>query len=117
MQQIIELMKRRCYIHKGIQKRITAIGRRFVVGTEYTASIYNPKDTSIKITSTAVCVELDDKNRVAFVFSGEQTDSLKVGYATIEIYDNNRTTMAVRDNFAIIRKNSLPITPYEIEEE
>lgn len=98
------------YIHKGIQKSITAIGRQFVVGTQYKAALYNPKDRTKKIVATAVCFEEDEKNKIPFVWTGEQTDKLKVGFATIEIYDNAQTRMFVRDNYAVIRINSLPIT-------
>lgn len=98
------------YIHKGIQKRINAIGKLFVDGTLYKAALYNPKDRTKKIVATAVCYEEDGKKKIPFVWTGEQTDKLKVGFATIEIYDAAHTKMIVRDNFAVIRINSLPIT-------
>lgn len=105
-------MKHR-YIHKGIGKRITAISSRFQHGSYYTAAIYNMKDSSVKITDTKQCVTVDGKNTLLFVFTDEQTDQLRVGYATIEIYDSSMTTMAVAENFAIIRKNSLHIEEAE----
>ena len=106
-------MRPRYVINKGIQKRWTAKGSMFVVGNAYTAALYNPKDKSIKIESTATCVapttEGDEKNIVPFVWSSAQTALLKEGYATIEIHDANLSLMAYRDQIAIIRKNSLQI--------
>ena len=102
----------RFIINKGIQKKVSARSRLFTVGDSYKAVIYNPKDLSVAIEATAVCVEgtsEDEKNKLNFTFSGDQTELLKVGYATIEIYDESQTLMAYRDNFAVIRKNSLQI--------
>lgn len=102
-------MRPRYYIHKGIQKVVIAIGDQFVVGTTYNAALYNKKDRSVKVTATAVCYEVEDKNVVSFEWTGEQTDMLSEGFATIEIYDSAQTKMFVRDDFAVIRMNSLPI--------
>lgn len=107
-------MRPRYVINKGIQKSMTAKGRMFVVGSSYTAVLYNPKDKSVKIEDTAVCTapstEGDEKNIVSFTWSSSQTASLRVGYATIEIYDSSLTLMAYKDNIAVIRDNSLQIT-------
>ena len=105
-------MRPRFIINKGIQKKVSARSRLFVVDDTYKAVIYNSKDMSVAIEATAVCVagtSEDEKNKLLFTFSGDQTELLKVGYATIEIYDENQTLMAYRDNFAVIRKNSLQI--------
>ena len=106
-------MRPRFIINKGIQKKVSARSRLFVVDDTYKAVIYNPKDLSVAIEATAVCTagttEDDEKNKLLFTFSGDQTELLKVGYATIEIYDESQTLMAYRDNFAVIRKNSLQI--------
>ena len=112
MQQIKREMRPRYVINKGIAKSLIAKSRLFVVEGEYTAVLYNPKDMSVKIEATGTCVsgpEGDDRNKVAFSFTGVQTDMLKPGYATIEIYDNAQTLMAYKDQVAIIRKNSLQI--------
>lgn len=104
-------MRPRFIINKGIQKKVSARSRLFEVDEVYKSVIYNPKDLSVAIEATAVCVEgEDDRNKLNFTFSGEQTELLKVGYATIEIYDNSQTLMAYKDNFAVIRKNSLQIS-------
>lgn len=103
-------MRPRFVINKGIKKVITAISKRFEEETFYTAAIYNPKDTTTKITCTAECAIVDGKNKVVFEFPGVDTDKLKVGFGTIEIYDTDKNIMIYRDDFAVIRKNSLPIT-------
>lgn len=103
-------MRPRYVINKGVRKDITAVGRIFTAGSRYVASIYNPKDTTIKIESYANCYEVDGKNVISFSFDPSETSKLKVGFATIEIYDSNLKRMAFRENFAIIRKNSLPIS-------
>lgn len=105
-------MRPRYVINKGIQKKWKARYEAFVVGDSYTAVLYNPKDKSVKITSTATATagpEGDTKNVVQFVWSSAQTALLKEGYASIEIYDANLSRMAYRDNIAVIRKNSLQI--------
>lgn len=104
-------MTPRFIINKGIQKKVSARSRLFTVGDTYKAVIYNPKDLSVAIEATSVCVSggEDEKNKLSFTFSGDQTELLKVGYATIEVYDNAQTLMAYKDNFAVIRKNSLQI--------
>ena len=104
-------MRPRYVINKGIQKNITAVGRVFVPTVDYTAAIYNPKDTSKKIVSTAKCYVENERNTLHFMFTAEQTNQLKEGYANIEIYDNMSFRMVYRENFAVVRKNSLPITP------
>jgi len=109
-------MRPRFIINKGIRYDVKAVGRVFNVGTRYVASIYNPKDTSIKIVATATCFVDDERNTIAFYFTAEDTDKLKVGFATIEIYDTSLHKMVFRDNFAVIRKNSLPIDPTSIDE-
>lgn len=109
-------MRPRYVIHKGIRKTIKAISRRFTLGISYTAAIYNPKDRSKKITASNICVAFDGKNGVSFSFPGTDTNKLKEGYATIEVYDsdNDKDVMMVCDNFAIIRKNSLPINDVSV---
>ena len=104
-------MRPRYVINKGIQKNITAIGRVFVPTLIYTAAIYNPKDTSKKIIATGVCAVEKERNVVRFVFTSEQTALLKEGCVHIEIYDQYDYKMVYRENFAVVRKNSLPITP------
>lgn len=104
-------MRSRNVIHKGIQKNITAVGKMFVPDVEYTASLYNPKDKSKKVTATAKCYVENDKNVIHFLFTPEQTNSLRIGTATIEVYDEFNFRMVVKENFAMIRENSLPITP------
>jgi hypothetical protein len=67
---------------------------------------------SVKIEATGTCEagpDGDDRNKIAFSFTGVQTDMLRPGYATIEIYDDAQTLMAYKDQVAIIRKNSLQI--------
>lgn len=101
---------RRFIINKGISKEIIAISRFFEVGEAYTAAIYNPKDLTVKIAVAAYCTLYEDRHQIVFDFSGEETDKLKTGYATIEIYDQDKNMMVYKDNFAVIRKNSLPIS-------
>lgn len=112
-------MRPRSVINKGIQYKITAMGRIFTLGERYIAAIYNPKDTSLKITAEAICVaDEEERNTIPFTFSKYDTDRLKAGWATIEIYDSNMTQMAFRDNFAVIRPNSIKIsgpTTYTIQ--
>lgn len=105
-------MRPRYVINKGIAKNLIAKSRLFVVGDDYTAVLYNPKDMSTKIEATGACEaapEGDDRNKIVFSFTGTQTDMLKPGYATIEIYDEEQTLMAYKDQVAIVRKNSLQI--------
>jgi beta-lactamase class D len=105
-------MRPRYVINKGIAKNLIAKSRLFVEGDDYTAVLYNPKDMSVKIEASGTCEaapEGDDRNKIAFSFTGEQTDMLRAGYATIEIYDEAQTLMAYKDQVAIIRKNSLQI--------
>lgn len=105
-------MRPRYVINKGISKSIVAKSKLFVVDSDYTAVFYNPKDMTTKITAVGTCVageEGDDRNKVSFTFTAQQTESLKVGYATIEIYDENESMMAYKDQVAMIRKNSLQI--------
>ena len=105
-------MRPRYVINKGIAKNLIAKSRLFTVGGTYVAVLYNPKDMTTKIEATGTCeegAEGDEKNKIAFSFTAAQTETLKVGYATIEIYDNAQTLMAYRDQVAIIRKNSLQI--------
>ena len=109
-------MRPRFIINKGIRYDVTAVGRVFNVGTRYVASIYNPKDTSLKIVATATCFVEDERNTIEFYFTAEDTNKLKVGFATIEIYDTSMHKMVFRDNFAVIRNNSLPIEPTDIDE-
>ena len=104
-------MRPRYVINKGIQKNITAIGRVFAPTLVYTAAIYNPKDTSKKIVATGVCAVEKERNVVRFVFTSDQTALLKEGAVHIEIYDQYDYKMVYRENFAVVRKNSLPITP------
>ena len=109
-------MRPRFVINKGIAKEIIAVSSHFTIGTSYTSAIYNRADRSKKITATATASAYDDgRPSVTFVFpaydqSGNDTNALKEGTATIEIYDNAKNIMVYREDFAIIRKNSLPIS-------
>lgn len=103
-------MRPRFVINKGIRKKITAISADFVLDEGYVAVIYNPKDLSTKITAYADCEEVNEKKTLAFTFLATDTALLKVGFATIEIYDVNHTLMVYRDNFGVIRDNSFRIS-------
>lgn len=105
--QILVGMRPLFVINKGIQKAVTAVSRKFTVGSTYIANIYNPKYPSTKIQTSGVCALVNERNQVSFTFSDESTSKLKSGYATIEIYDIDLSHMIYRDNFAIIRDNSL----------
>lgn len=105
--QILVGMRPLFVINKGIQKVVTAVSRKFTVGSTYIANIYNPKYPSTKIQTSGVCALVNERNQVSFTFSDESTSKLKSGYATIEIYDIALSHMIYRDNFAIIRDNSL----------
>ena len=110
-------MRPRFVINKGIGKKITAVSSYFTVGSTYEAAIYNRHDMTVKILDQAVCAlnERTNKNECAFQFTGTETNKLKEGYATIEIYDSSKSMMIFRDEFAVIRKNSLPIQSDESE--
>lgn len=103
-------MRPRFVINKGISKKITAVSSHFVADALYYAVIYNPKDTSLKIASYAYCAEENERKQIVFMFSSADTAKLREGFATIEIYDSNQALMVYRDNFAVIRKNSLQIS-------
>ena len=107
-------------INKGIDKTVTAVSSLFTSGQTYKAAIYNKKDKNTTITQTATCSQdsshYDNRPYVVFEFTASQTDDLKEGMATIEIYDagtsagqTEYTLMVYRDDFAVIRKNSLQI--------
>ena len=110
-------MRPRFVINKGISKKVTAVSSHFTIGDTYVAAIYNRHDLSLKITAYGTCEANETNNRpqVVFVWPKEETDKLKVGYATIEIYDIAKTMMIYREEFAVIRKNSLPLTDYNYE--
>ena len=109
-------MRPRYVINKGIKKTIKVVSRRLETGTTYIAAIYNRRDTSTKITDSALCSVVDSRRTVVFVFPGVDTNKLKVGTATIEIYDSEKNIMIFRDDFAVIRPNSLPITDQSSDE-
>ena len=100
-------MRPRLVINRGIQKVITAVSSYFVEGNSYTAVIYNPKYKDTKILANYDCSVVDGNNTCVFTYDGNMTEKLKDGYATIEIYDSEHTLMVYRENFAIIRSNSL----------
>lgn len=105
-------MRPRFVINKGISKEITAVSSHFLLGVTYEASIYNKRDLTTKIVDQGVCTlnTTNNRHQVEFTFSGTDTNKLKFGYATIEIYDTTKNIMIYRDEFAVIRNNSLPIT-------
>lgn len=100
-------MRPRLVINRGIQKVITAVSSYFKEDDSYTAVIYNPKYKDTKILAHYDCTVVDGKNTCVFTFEGNMTETLKDGFATIEIYDSEHTLMVYRENFAIIRSNSL----------
>lgn len=96
-------------INKGIRARVVVRVRAFVIGSEYTCVLYRkPKDEENRITAIATAQEIDGKPTCVFVFTPEQTASMKAGDATIEVYDHNTLEqMYYYEEFCTFRSTSL----------
>lgn len=107
-------MRPRYIVNIGIAKIIKAVGKIFTVGSKYEARIYySPKD-SLAINAVAYCAETEEgKHEISFYFSPEKTALLKRGVVSLDIFDENYNRLVFRDNFAIVRPNSVSLTPTE----
>ena len=96
-------------INKGIRARVVVRVSAFVIGREYTCVLYRkPKDEENRITAIAPAQEINGKPTCVFVFEPEQTDSMKAGKATLEVYDHNTLEqMYYKEEFCTFRSTSL----------
>lgn len=101
-------------INKGIRARITIAGGNFILGKEYTCTLYHGvKFPDGRATVTAIAQEITNadgvtKTACVFVFEPEDTAKLKAGTVILEVYDNGSLEqMSFVENFATIRANSV----------
>ena len=96
-------------INKGIEYPLIASGNEFIVGTEYTCTLYrSAKDESNRASVVVTAQEIGGIPTCAFVFSPTQTASLKTGDVILEIYDNvTLKQMVYKEGFAQVRATSI----------
>ena len=111
-------MAERKVINKGVQCKVRVSGDLLSDGTEYTAVLYyNAHTSKFRITTTATCSpsefvdeitgEVTNKLTCVFVFTPEQTLTLKEGDVIFEVYDVDKNDMLFNDTFAVVRPTSL----------
>lgn len=106
-------------INQGVQCKVRAYGSGLVVGTSYTACLYysarkeDYRATSLctaELTTEVVNGVETQRPTCVFDFTPEQTRSLKVGNAILEIYDTDTLqTMLFNDTYAEVRATSLTL--------
>ena len=96
-------------INKGIEYPIVADGGEFVVGTEYTCTLYrSAKDSQNRASVAVVAQEVGGVPTCNFIFTPTQTAGLKTGSVIMEIYDNQTLKqMFYKEEFTEVRATSI----------
>jgi ABC-type uncharacterized transport system substrate-binding protein len=96
-------------INQGLHKIISVTGGNYIVGKEYTCTLYastNDQEHRASVTTTAQ--ELGGKVVLVFDFTPEQTMQLRKGNCILEIFDPvSLQEMAFNNEFADVRPNSV----------
>jgi hypothetical protein len=94
-------------INKGIRCNINVGGNGLTIGKEYIACLYQSVKDNIRIRANAVAENVDGVVRCFFVFTPEQTATLKKGNCILEVYDTAKSRMKFDESFATVRDTSL----------
>lgn len=96
-------------INKGIEYPVVADGNEFLIGTQYTCTIYrSAKDKESRMSVTVTAEDVGGVPTCDFVFSPKQTAELKTGPVIMEIYDNAELKkMFYKEKFTEVRATSI----------
>lgn len=105
----MECNKDKAIINQGLHAVIEALGGNYIVGKEYTCTLYaSVNDKEHRASVTAQAQEVGGEVVIVFDFTPEQTMQLRRGNCILEIYDPvTLTEMAFDEEFAEVRPNSV----------